>query len=100
MSKIGRRTFLKTSGAVGAAVAWQFVPRHVLGAGQTPPSEMLNVASIGVGGQGRGDFTRISVAPDVNMVGICDVDPRQMKTLQRGNQKAQNCKVFTDYRKM
>jgi len=100
MSRMNRRAFLETTTAAGAAVAWQIVPRHVLGAGQTPPSEMLNVASIGVGGQGRGDFTRISIAPDVNMVAICDVDPRQMKTLQRGNQKAQNCKTFTDYRKM
>ena len=101
MSRINRRAFLKnTAASAGAAVAWQIVPRHVLGAGQTPPSEMLNVASIGVGGQGRGDFTRISVAPDVNMVGICDVDPRQTRTLQRSNEKAKNCKVFTDYRKM
>jgi predicted dehydrogenase len=101
MRKIDRRAFLKTAGAAGAgAVAWQIVPRHVLGAGQTPPSEKLNIASIGVGGQGRGDFNRVALAPDVNMVAICDVDPRQTTTLQRANEKAQQCKVFTDYRRM
>src|SRR5689334_25219596 len=100
MSKIGRRAFLKTTGAAGAAAgAWQIVPRHVLGAGLVPPSEKLNVASIGVGGQGRGDFGRIAKTPDVNMVGICDVDPRQTNALQRERdeavrESAQKCKVF------
>ncbi len=105
MSKIGRRQFLKTTGAVSAAVAWQIVPRHVLGAGQTPPSEKLNIASIGVGGQGRGDFGRVALAAHDNMVAVCDVDPRQSNNLMRDRnaevgQIAQKCKVFTDFRKM
>src|SRR6476661_5591453 len=103
MKKIPRRTFLKS--ATAATVAWQIVPRHVLGGGVTPPSEKLNIASIGVGGQGRGDFARIAQAANDNMVAICDVDPRQTNALQRDRnngvgQIAQKCKVFTDYRRM
>ncbi len=32
------------------------VPRHVLGRGETPPSEKLNLAGIGIGGQGASDL--------------------------------------------
>ncbi len=47
-----RRTFLTIVGAVAVP---QIVPRHALGGGgQTPPSEKLNIAGIGVGGQGSG----------------------------------------------
>ncbi|HEX4796534.1 MAG TPA: Gfo/Idh/MocA family oxidoreductase [Humisphaera sp.] len=101
MKKIARRTFLKS--ATAATVPWQIVPRHVLGGGQTPPSEKLNIASIGVGGQGRGDFARVAQAANDNMLAICDVDPAQSSMLQRDRAVgaiAQKCKVFTDYRKM
>ena len=46
-----RRSFLKTAAATALGI--QIIPRHVLGGdGHTPPSEKLNLASIGVGGQG------------------------------------------------
>src|SRR5512138_2698289 len=48
-----RRSFLKTASV--AATAITIVPRHVLGQGQTPPSQKLNIAAIGVGGMGSGD---------------------------------------------
>ena len=51
---MNRRRFL--GGAAGVA-AFTIVPRHVLGGpGQVPPSEKLNIAGIGVGGQGAGDI--------------------------------------------
>ena len=47
---IPRRDFL---GSAAAVAAFTVVPRHVLGGpGQMPPSEKLNIAGIGVGGQG------------------------------------------------
>ena len=47
-----RRDFLKTAAATALSV--QIVPRHVLGGpGNTPPSEKLNMASVGVGGMGE-----------------------------------------------
>ena len=46
----GRRDFIKKTAA--AATAFMVVPRQVLGGvGSTPPSEKLNIASIGAGGQ-------------------------------------------------
>ena len=48
-----RRGFVRAAGA--GAAAFTIVPRHVMaGGGETPPSEKLNIAGIGVGGQGSG----------------------------------------------
>ena len=66
-----RRNFLKS--AAVAAASLSIVPRHVLGGnGNVPPSERLNLASIGVGGQGGGDIGSLANGP-INMVGLCDV---------------------------
>ena len=65
-----RRQFLRVTTALTAAAS--IVPRHVLGgAGQTPPSEKLNLAGIGVGGQGGADLEEFK---DHNIVALCDVD--------------------------
>jgi hypothetical protein len=55
---LSRRTFI---GKVGAATAaFTIVPRSVLGGkGYQQPSDMLNVAGIGVGNQGGGDIRSI-----------------------------------------
>ena len=66
-----RRRFL---GMGAAATALTIVPRHVVaGSGQTPPSEKLNIAGIGIGGQGHNDL--MSVGSE-NIVALCDVDDR------------------------
>jgi predicted dehydrogenase len=61
-STISRRQFV---GAVGAAsAAFTIVPRHVLGGpAYTAPSDMLNVAGIGIGGMGRNNLMSIKT-PD------------------------------------
>jgi predicted dehydrogenase len=66
---IPRRDFLKTTAA--AAAGFTIVPRHVLGAGQTAPSDRLNIAGVGVGGMGRVNLTALSTE---NIVALCDVD--------------------------
>ena len=69
--KISRRDFM---GAAAATAAFTIVPRYVLGgAGNQPPSEKLNIAGIGVGGQGAGDLGNVS---SQNIVALCDVDWR------------------------
>ena len=64
-----RRRFLQAAG--GAAFSFHVVPRHVLGRGQTPPSEKLNIAGIGIGGQGGGVLKEMA---GENIVALCDVD--------------------------
>lgn len=71
--KISRRDFLSRAAVVAGAVT--IVPRHVLGgSGHTPPSEKLNIAGIGVGGQGGSDLRQLS---SENIVALCDVDDRR-----------------------
>ncbi len=67
---VTRRAFLRR--AAGAAGLFTIVPRHVLGAGQTPPSETLNVAGIGAGGQAMHDLGQVSQG--ANIVALADVD--------------------------
>src|SRR6266446_231399 len=69
--EISRRAFLTKVAAGGAACA--IVPRHVLGRGFTPPSDMLNIAGVGVGGMGRTNLINLS---SQNIVALCDVDWR------------------------
>ncbi|MBN2029521.1 Gfo/Idh/MocA family oxidoreductase [bacterium] len=62
-SHLSRRSFLGTAGT--AAAAFTIVPRHVLGgAGYQAPSDMVNVAGIGVGSRGGQDIQGIA-DPDV-----------------------------------
>src|SRR5438874_509321 len=64
-----RRKFLSNVAAGGAAAA--LVPRHVLGRGMTPPSDLLNIAGVGIGGMGRTNLVNLA---SQNIVALCDVD--------------------------
>jgi predicted dehydrogenase len=66
-----RREFVAT-GAIAAA-AFMIVPRHVLGQGQVPPSDRLNIAIAGINGMGA---VNAQAVMSENIVAICDVDNR------------------------
>jgi hypothetical protein len=68
-NKISRRSFVAK--AATTAAVFTIAPRHVLGRGYTPPSDLLNVAGVGVGGMGHTNLVNLS---DQNIVAICDVD--------------------------
>ena len=90
--RISRRDFM-----VGAAAtaAFTIVPRHVLGGpNHTPPSEKLNLAGIGVGGQGAADLDQFR---GENIMALCDVDEqRAAETFARYPQ----AKKYRDFRVM
>src|SRR5438067_6217290 len=89
-----RRNFLRATGA--SVAAFTLVPGHVIGAdGATSPNEKLNIAGIGVGGQGAGDIG--AVAPGNNIVALCDVDSRHAAATF---QKFPDAKQYRDFRKM
>src|SRR6201987_2156837 len=64
-----RREFVKDAAVAGAGL--MIVPRHVLGKGFTPPSDLLNIAGVGVGGMGRQNLINLA---SQNIVALCDVD--------------------------
>jgi hypothetical protein len=68
---LNRRRFVARAASLATAA---IVPRHVLGGwGQPPPSEHLNVAVIGTGGQGITNIRNLLKHPDVNITAICDL---------------------------
>ncbi|MBN2374816.1 MAG: Gfo/Idh/MocA family oxidoreductase [Sedimentisphaerales bacterium] len=72
-AKFSRRQFIR--GTTAAAAAFTIVPRHVLGGtDQTPPSEKINIAVIGTGGQGITNIKALLGEPDTHIVAICDVN--------------------------
>lgn len=95
-SSQSRRNFVKHSGL--AAAGFMIVPRHVLGGpGFVAPSDTLNIASIGVGGKGESDIAAFAESPNVNIVGLCDVDDRQAVTSRESFPKAN---YYSDFREM
>jgi len=87
--KSTRRRFLAAT-AAGAAT-FTIVPRHVLGRGQTPPSETLTYAVVGNGG--RKD-AGIGCAGDRKKIAVCDVDTKHL------GGEPDNKTRYTDFRKL
>ncbi|MBI4661700.1 MAG: Gfo/Idh/MocA family oxidoreductase [Verrucomicrobia bacterium] len=90
---ISRRNFLR--GATLSAFGFTVLPSRVLGlGGQTPPSEKLNIAGIGIGGQGASDLNQLA---GENIVALCDVDWARGAGMFK---KFPNAKKYKDFRKM
>ncbi|MHC4333628.1 MAG: Gfo/Idh/MocA family oxidoreductase [Planctomycetota bacterium] len=89
---ISRREFMR----IGAAASvFTIVPRHVLGGpGRTPPSEKLNIACIGAGGQGQRNAGQVA---GENIVALCDVDDKHAAETFGLYPKARK---YRDFRKM
>jgi len=68
-NKSTRRKFVKDAATAGAA--FTIVPRYVLGKGMTAPSDLLNIAGVGIGGMGRTNLVNLA---SQNIVALCDVD--------------------------
>ncbi len=67
-NSVSRRRVLQSIGAL------TLVPRYVLGgAGYTPPSDKLNIACIGTGGQGMVNLKALLQNDDVQITAIADV---------------------------
>jgi predicted dehydrogenase len=88
-----RRQFV--GGLALAGAAFQVVPGSVLGLdGATSPNGKLNLAGVGVGGQGGADLSNME---SENFVALCDVDWAHAGGTFR---KHPDAKRYKDYRKM
>src|ERR1019366_1665690 len=77
-SQLTRRAF------AGAAAAFMIVPRHVLGAPYTPPSDKLTVATIGLGRQGQDVTMGLLARPEVQVVAVCDCNKGSKDYIEYG----------------
>ena len=90
--RYSRRKFL--CGTSAAIFGFTLVSRHVIGGiGQTPPSERVNVAGIGVGGMGGGDIATVSRL-GANIVALCDVDEARAAGSFNAFPKRGDTKIF------
>ncbi|MBB6431349.1 Gfo/Idh/MocA family oxidoreductase [Algisphaera agarilytica] len=100
MNNVSRRTFLKSSAAVGAAT---FLPPHIA-LGNTAstgvaPSEKVNVAFIASSGKGYRNCKAFMSTGLLNVVALCDVDLNQDNAKESAAMHP-GAKQFTDFRKM
>jgi predicted dehydrogenase len=84
-----RRSFLPAT-----AAAITIVPRHVLGAGYTAPSDKLNIAAVGVGGMGQ---NYVKGCASENIVAIADVDHAYAAPVFK---TYPNARIYKDFRVM
>ncbi len=88
-----RRRFLQQLAVTSASVAaFPAFLAHARGAGA--PNRKLNLAAIGIGGQGSSDLREME---SQNIVALCDVDPNHAG---RTFKKYPNARRFVDFRKM
>lgn len=101
--EIPRRTFLKNTLSATAlciipsgAGAKTKKPRAVK---KVAPSDKVNLACIGTGGQGRGDIQSMHGTGMANIVALCDVDMGSRRTAAIAG-KFPDAPKFKDFRKM
>jgi predicted dehydrogenase len=90
-TRTSRRAFLKNSAVVGAALSFPAVLRAA------NLNSRVNVAAIGVEGQGYSDLHNVSSHPKMRFVGFCDVDASHFK---RADAVAAGVPHFQDFRVM
>jgi len=94
MKTMNRRKFINKSGTVAA---FSIVPRFVLGgSGFTAPSDLLNIAGIGIGGVGQ-HFIKSCEDEGQKIIALCDVDHSFSKKVFEKHPEAS---TYYDYREM
>lgn len=101
-----RRNFIKNSGllAVGLGVSSSISPNVMASIRQTPPSDRVNIAVIGVG-MGCADMGGMLMNDWVHCVAMCDVNQERLETQAADFKKrfpvnAGNIKLYNDFRKV
>jgi len=91
---VSRRVFL---GASATATTFIILPSGLLrAAGDSSPNAKLNIAGIGLGGQGTGDI-KDCADNGQNIVALCDVDERRTASL---SQLYPGARRYKDYREL
>src|SRR5215475_860627 len=88
---LSRRSFLASAGAIASVMV---LPSSVLGrAGAVSPNSKLNLAGIGIGGQGGNDIDEVN---SENIVALCDVDQEHAAHMFKKYPEAKRYKNFRE----
>ncbi len=101
-TKMNRRSFLKgvlTGGTISIITPRLLFASAGSTATQAPPSERVNLACCGIGGQGAGDISTFWNTGLVNIVALCDTDMGAQPT-QKIMNMFPDAPRFQDFRKM
>lgn len=100
MKHLTRRSFLKSSTALGA---FTFLPAHIARGGQATtgvaPSEKVNVALVGIAQRGFSNRSAFLSTGMVNVLALCDPDLSQ-EHAQASAADHPEARQFTDFRRM
>ncbi|MBW3542886.1 MAG: Gfo/Idh/MocA family oxidoreductase [Planctomycetes bacterium] len=88
---LSRRDFLKSTGAAAGLLILSGR------ANATSANSRLRLASVGVGGMGASDLSSLSSHPQVEVVGLCDIDAQR---LAEAAAKHPGAETFADWRQM
>lgn len=99
-----RRDFLKTSSLLAAGTgAASLIPFELLAGNKDTiaPSDRINVAAIGINGQGWADLSAMMKSAPITVTALCDIDENVLNKRKAELAKA-GIKVttYTDYRKL
>ncbi len=90
-----RRSFLKSAALAGAAITLPaFRYSRLYGA-----NGRLGIASVGTGGKGWSDLTGVAASPDVEVVGLCNIDSSKSHMGQAAEKYA-TARRYEDWRKL
>jgi predicted dehydrogenase len=104
-ARLSRRSFLKVTGAAGAAIAFPtFIPASALGRdGKPAPSARITMGVVGWGMQGPANTSEFLKLDDVQVVATCNIDKHHLKQsvdVINGHYKKKVAKTYHDYRDM
>ena len=108
MRKISRRTFLKSSAALGAAAAVAggsvaYDPRsRALGASEDIRLAVVGIGStVKIGGKGKQDIRDFRKIPGVRIVALCDVDRANLDPeVDQFSKRGEKVEAYADVRKL
>lgn len=101
MKKSSRRKFIQQASLASLGLAAYSLPSLAKDSIKISANDKINVGVIGINGMGWSDLTSFMKIPEVNVVGLCDVDDNVLN--YRKYELAKNgiqTKTYSDYRKL
>lgn len=100
-----RRTFLSETGKIagGLTLANMIPPQYMFGkTNKIAPSDKIRIGAIGVKGMGSALIKSLMKNPQVEIVALCDIDPKVLDDRNREIDKATGKKVptYNDFRQL